>query len=178
MFTQDRDSMYKSRLLVWLSLFTAEGKIPIELMASKITSIGDPAAIQGLIRGRPISRMLLTDGTHTLVSQWIHECVNSHPACGPGHDKPLPTRVIDVGSRVPKLITAGGRIGRWVALSHCWGGNIAESTTTKNLGARLSKLVTRDLPKNFQDAISITRWLGYRYLWIDSLCILQDSKTD
>ena len=34
------------------------------------------------------------------------------------------------------------------------------------------------LPVNFRDAITITRALGYRYLWIDALCILQDSQTD
>lgn len=122
--------------------------------------------------------MLLSESTRAIVSQWVHECCNSHPACGPGHSKSLPTRVIDVGSRVPKLKISGGSLGNWVALSHCWGGNIATSTTTKNLTARLSKLVTRHLPKNFQDAISVTRWLGYRYLWIDSLCILQDSTAD
>jgi hypothetical protein len=34
------------------------------------------------------------------------------------------------------------------------------------------------LSANFRDAITITRALGIKYLWIDSLCILQDSKED
>ena len=34
------------------------------------------------------------------------------------------------------------------------------------------------LPLTFQHAIAITRKLGYQYLWIDSLCIIQDSKED
>jgi hypothetical protein len=42
----------------------------------------------------------------------------------------------------------------------------------------LSKIEIGDLPTNFQDAIYLTRELGISYLWIDSLCILQDSKQD
>ena len=34
------------------------------------------------------------------------------------------------------------------------------------------------MPQNFQDAVLVTRLLGLRYLWIDSLCIIQDSKSD
>lgn len=34
------------------------------------------------------------------------------------------------------------------------------------------------LPKTFQDAVLTTRNLGFRYLWIDALCIIQDSKDD
>jgi Heterokaryon incompatibility protein (HET) len=34
------------------------------------------------------------------------------------------------------------------------------------------------LPKTFQDALEVTRYFGVRYLWIDSLCILQDSQDD
>jgi hypothetical protein len=34
------------------------------------------------------------------------------------------------------------------------------------------------LSKTFQNAIEITRRLSVRYLWIDSLCIIQDSKDD
>ena len=34
------------------------------------------------------------------------------------------------------------------------------------------------LPKVFQDAIHIAGWFGISYLWIDSLCILQDSHHD
>lgn len=34
------------------------------------------------------------------------------------------------------------------------------------------------MPKTFQDAVTITRNLGIQYLWIDSLCIIQDSVED
>ncbi|KAK1502880.1 hypothetical protein CTAM01_04869 [Colletotrichum tamarilloi] len=34
------------------------------------------------------------------------------------------------------------------------------------------------LSKTFQDAVLVTRRLGIKYIWIDSLCIIQDSKLD
>ena len=71
-----------------------------------------------------------------------------------------------------------GRIGRYNTLSHCWGGEVPLTTTTATLGARKEEIPFTALPKTFQDAVIITRKLGIRYLWIDSLCILQDSRDD
>ncbi|TVY55546.1 hypothetical protein LCER1_G002742 [Lachnellula cervina] len=34
------------------------------------------------------------------------------------------------------------------------------------------------LPPSFRDAVIVTRELGIRYLWIDSLCIVQDDLDD
>jgi len=36
----------------------------------------------------------------------------------------------------------------------------------------------RKLCQNFKDAITVTRHLGFQYIWIDSLCIIQDSFDD
>ncbi|KAK2029232.1 HET-domain-containing protein, partial [Colletotrichum zoysiae] len=66
----------------------------------------------------------------------------------------------------------------YVALSHCWGGPIPSSTVLADLEARKVELPLEPLPRNFQDAIAVTRALGIRYLWIDSLCIIQDSQAD
>jgi hypothetical protein len=51
-------------------------------------------------------------------------------------------------------------------------------TTTSNLKAHRSSIAWSSLPKTFQDAVAITRSLGFRYLWIDSLCIVQDDPID
>lgn len=68
--------------------------------------------------------------------------------------------------------------GDYVALSHCWGGAISLLLTSTTLHSFQMGLPSSELPPNFQDAVRITQELGIRYLWIDSLCILQDSKTD
>jgi Heterokaryon incompatibility protein (HET) len=69
-------------------------------------------------------------------------------------------------------------MGKYVALSHCWGGNMPLKTTHGCLNAYMEKLPVSLQPQNFQDAMKITMELGVRYLWIDSLCIIQDSLQD
>lgn len=53
------------------------------------------------------------------------------------------------------------------------------STTTKSsLKARLENIARNDLPKTFQNAISLVRKLKTEHIWIDSLCIIQDDDKD
>ena len=52
------------------------------------------------------------------------------------------------------------------------------TTTTGNIASRRAGIPLGDMPKTFRDAVLITRRLGVRYLWIDSLCIIQDSPAD
>jgi hypothetical protein len=68
--------------------------------------------------------------------------------------------------------------GFYVALSHCWGNTRPLTTTTATLADHLKELAVASMPQTFRDAVLITRELGIEYLWIDSLCILQDSKED
>ncbi|KAE8361379.1 heterokaryon incompatibility protein-domain-containing protein [Aspergillus caelatus] len=69
---------------------------------------------------------------------------------------------------------------RYMTLSHCWGQKLDTNaiTTRGNLSSRMKGIKLDDLPANFRDAISITRRLGIQYLWIDALCIIQDSQAD
>jgi hypothetical protein len=111
----------------------------------------------------------------------------------------MPTRVIDVGDgqTVRLFLTDKDEISQgahYVALSHCWGkltkkqtdewcditGNKEGwNTTTSNKEDRRAKgFLVEKLPLTFQDAIRVTRELGQRYLWIDSLCIIQDDLED
>jgi hypothetical protein len=91
--------------------------------------------------------------------------------------------VLDVGDSLATvsirlLETEPGQSAKYVALSYCWGktGNI---TTTKNtLKERKKDISWSILPKSFQDAIDVVRFLGIRYLWIDALCIIQDDVAD
>ena len=68
----------------------------------------------------------------------------------------------------------------YLALSHCWGkkSHAAAMTTTENLDARGIRLPVSNLPKTILDAIIVTRKLGFRYLWVDTLCVIQDSTKD
>lgn len=129
--------------------------------------------------------------------QWcdkFHHC-NQHDNYE--HDeeskKPLPTRLIDIGKLDDscnnqddlKLVLGKEiRVGSYIALSHCWGKPTDEEkqrycTTNKNIVGRVEQgFKITELPWTFQDAVKVTRELGIRYLWIDSLCILQDDDKD
>ncbi|KAK0669853.1 heterokaryon incompatibility protein-domain-containing protein [Cercophora samala] len=133
-----------------------------------------------------------SDATVKTITAWLKDC-SGHKACQLPHNTPpfRPTRLIAVGTREsPKLrlidtrsdmdflVDHSGGVGKYIALSHCWGGNIAcKLTTTRH--RFMKNYITEDtLPLNFRHAIAITRRLGIPYLWIDSLCILQDSPAD
>jgi hypothetical protein len=113
----------------------------------------------------------------------LSKCEKTHHKCSRRPTK-LPKRVICVGtdddSTQPlRLLETTGEIDRYITLSHCWG-NPAKgySTTSKNLTQHRNGISWAQLPTTFQDAILLTRKLGVQYLWIDSLCIIQDDKRD
>lgn len=66
----------------------------------------------------------------------------------------------------------------YVALSYCWGIGQSVTTVSTNYEAMKQGIHIAELPPTIQDAITVTRNLGQRYLWIDALCIIQDSSTD
>lgn len=99
----------------------------------------------------------------------------------------MPTRVVDVGVRPAvadsmldtiRVVSKPATRHNYAALSHCWGGMIDLVLTTHNVKEFQASIPCSALASNFQDAIAITRSLGLRYLWIDSLCIIQDSAED
>ncbi|KAH8809995.1 heterokaryon incompatibility protein-domain-containing protein [Hyaloscypha sp. PMI_1271] len=65
-----------------------------------------------------------------------------------------------------------------MTLSHCWGSLQILTTKKDNLNAHKQGIDLTTLPKTFQDAIEVTRSIGIKYLWIDSLCIIQDDIED
>jgi hypothetical protein len=118
------------------------------------------------------------------VRGWLHDCRKNHAACQQAKPDPpeLPTRVIDVGSahgsEDPYLYESGGQQADYIALSHCWGKNPVIMTTQNTLNSRKAAIEWSSLPKTFQDTIGLTRQFGVKYLWIDSLCIIQDDTAD
>jgi len=114
------------------------------------------------------------------VRKWLRECNEQH-MCMP-QDGPLPTRVLDLGegpgSHSITLFESLGRHGRYLALSHCWGLSSRIKTKKRTIEAHKRGISFSTLPKTFQDAIATARMLSIRYLWIDTLCIIQDDVTD
>lgn len=71
-----------------------------------------------------------------------------------------------------------GEKSQYAALSYCWGdGTQRITTTTSNYREHMVEL-PHILPQTISDAIEVCRKVGIRYLWIDALCIFQDSDDD
>jgi hypothetical protein len=129
---------------------------------------------------RPIPTDPFNEQCFDTIRLWRSECTG-HVNCSKTALVELPKRVIEIpanSSEPPRLRVTNGEFGQYVILSHCWG--------SKGLAKLRGSLVTSyqeaidpdTLPKSFLDAINITRRLGFRYLWIDALCIIQDSQRD
>lgn len=120
-----------------------------------------------------------------LVAEWLRTCVSYHARCGNSSDAPLPKRLVDVGStpgcQEIRLRETQDLSGRYITLSHCWGSALGYRpvrSVRENVEKMKESIPWNTLSKTFQDAIWLTQELGIRYIWIDSLCILQDDQQD
>ncbi|EJT82482.1 hypothetical protein GGTG_02455 [Gaeumannomyces tritici R3-111a-1] len=142
---------------------------------------------------RPIRRLpspeSLSAENVEMMRQWIRDCQSHAPCRLPESSKPwLPTRLLDVGSaeddRAPRLVlTSTSQVegAIYAALSHMWGDAEAAppfQTSQYNYEEAKMGIPMSVLPQNFRDAIETCRHLDVPFIWIDSLCIIQDSIDD
>jgi hypothetical protein len=130
----------------------------------------------------------------SIVLDWISNCQKNHKACAVSRCQwtDPPSRMLDVGlsadaSKVRLISTQNSDCVGWgtssaaspyATLSHCWGSVTVLQTTKESLSQRMAGIDWERLPKTFQDAIKIVRALQIRFIWIDSLCIIQDDDLD
>ena len=143
-------------------------------------SIDDPLC--DIVQERLIQSDCGSENGLQVAISWLQKCLTSHHKFCNNVESPLPKRVIYIGrsdtTSDPYLLETDNEIGAWVALSHCWGQGTSFTTTTTNLLERKKGIPFTDFPATFRDAITISRRLGIEHLWIDSLCIIQDSASD
>ncbi|RYN39767.1 hypothetical protein AA0112_g3660 [Alternaria arborescens] len=116
----------------------------------------------------------------------LQKCLIEHPKCAETQNFSwFPERLLCLepnsgGQGSLRLVETRDQIpqGSWIALSHCWGSERFMCTTTKNIHDHKKMIDPSTLPPTFQDTIIVARELGVSYLWIDSLCIIQDDKDD
>jgi hypothetical protein len=126
-----------------------------------------------------------SDETFSEITSWMSSCVDSHDLCSPLESNYRPLRVIDVGApgvgggfQDPFLSIGTESPGHYATLSYRWGNGLTFTTTSLTIESFKVAIPLDSMPQTFQDAIHVTRRLGLRYLWIDALCILQDSPQD
>jgi hypothetical protein len=116
---------------------------------------------------------------------WFNKCLTTHVRCNVNRNHPVwyPTRLLDLGiagasyHSVRLMHSAEEAMsGPYVTLSHCWGRSQFIQLNRSTSSVLRSGIPVDDLPKTFRDAVVITRRLGIRYIWIDSMCIQQVRK--
>ncbi|TVY44704.1 hypothetical protein LOCC1_G004620 [Lachnellula occidentalis] len=116
-----------------------------------------------------------------LASEWLRNCNDHHDNClHASHDCKLPTRLLRIDRQNCQLTHSVNLPcnTKYATLSHCWGTGQNLKLTKSNLHAFENTIPWNELCKTFQDAIFIASKLDIDYLWIDSLCIIQDDGED
>ena len=117
------------------------------------------------------------------IKKWCADCTENHTTCTASKVPPvMPDRILDVSPRSDgsiRLVESLDKCASYVALSYCWGDAKAHwATTTSNLDRQKTNISHDSIPDLFKDVVRICQALGIRYLWIDSLCVVQDSIED
>ncbi|PFH59657.1 hypothetical protein XA68_12062 [Ophiocordyceps unilateralis] len=123
-----------------------------------------------------------TDEAFDLAKMWLQNCRENHVLC-PISSHVVPMRVMDLDGLDQSRIYLRHHLetdAEYSALSYCWGpGSPGLFTTTTNFASHQHDgIPIQDLPRTIRDAIHATKKLGLRYLWVDRLCIIQDSVQD
>ncbi|KAF9469586.1 heterokaryon incompatibility protein-domain-containing protein [Collybia nuda] len=144
---------------------------------------GAPAPWKAIGLGGDVPTQPSGTDSAVIIKPWLDHCDQNHSLCQtdrtPGSQgELLPRRVLDLSGGQIRLIETQGRRGRYVALSHCWGKEQLLTTTRGTIAERMLGITMQQLPRTFQDAVTITRGLGLQYIWIDSLCIIQKDAED
>lgn len=115
-----------------------------------------------------------------LAQRWTNDCLESHPRCNLDRPPFYPSRLLLIAQEPIQLVITKGWSNRpgYATLSHCWGKIEFETLKLANIEDLERGIPNRFLTKTFLDAIQVTRNVGLTYLWIDSLCIIQDSSQD
>ncbi|KAF2460553.1 hypothetical protein BDY21DRAFT_167593 [Lineolata rhizophorae] len=144
------------------------------LIGGVTLSVNDDSHLSHSILGRPMTEPMGSLLTLNRARKWVETCNDCHKGCRPRHNL-LPRRVIDVGengSTEPiKLYEPTKTTGDYTILSHH--GNSDHDLATISEAIRRDGLAISELPKSFQDAVTVTRHLGIRHIWIDVLCMGQ-----
>lgn len=122
----------------------------------------------------------------SIMDTWMRTCIESHPLCNLPKTLPSyrPTRLLKVDNSHTFRLVLGTECPptlQYVALTYCWGTKAVESLLRllQSTAEDLSREQPVDnLPKTFRDAIDVSQHFGVDYIWIDRLCIFQDSPED
>ena len=128
-------------------------------------------------------RQFLDTADMAVAQSWLKSCRETHGALCRSTKLQSDSeifdsfRLVDVQTRV--VVTIKSHV-EYLALSYVWGGRQLQTFMSKKANSldssgRLVDLhLPFPLPATIEDAISVTKRLGFRYMWVDVVCIVQD----
>ena len=124
-----------------------------------------------------------SDESLALMKGWIDDCQRRHHLCMkmPHQRVCGPKRLLQCLSDGSVRLETQSPAQRcdYIALSYCWGdGTAVKKTTMETLDRHQLGIPEKSLPRIYREVAAIARGLNIAYLWIDSLCIIQDSPED
>lgn len=171
---------------VWLYLRVEEARLWAWLEISEGPYMKSPS--DGEIKGALFSGRTSSNGWFDNINNWLRDCRDGHAHCRVTNTgAELPSRLLDVGTsaqgaeQLPVRLCSTCDMAQnplYLTLSYCWGKARFLRLLGENHDECFRGIPESKLPATFRDAVTVTRRLGFRYLWIDSLCIIQDSEAD
>ncbi|KAK2682209.1 Heterokaryon incompatibility [Fusarium oxysporum f. sp. vasinfectum] len=159
-----------------------KGKTYVEFLSYEITTDEVDWRTKPLTR-KPIVADPLSDITAATIRDWKLRCDTSqskaHTICSRPSPGFFPTRLIEIIPHV-RLVDGKSLNGdtEYTALSYCWGGDLKTCLRESNKDSYRTEIPWDKIPRTIQDAILTSQKLGIGFIWVDSLCIIQDSKAD
>ncbi|KAI1081927.1 heterokaryon incompatibility protein-domain-containing protein [Whalleya microplaca] len=135
----------------------------------------------------PVHSLKISERTDSLqswnyITKRLDNCENNHRHCRRASEW-YPSRLVEISSRQTELYfrvisTSESKIvGGYITLSHRWFPDDELKLTEDTLDHYQKEISSDLMPKKFLDAVMVAQKLGIRYLWIDSLCIIQDQQS-
>lgn len=144
-----------------------------------------PLEMEGLDFSGELSPSTDSEGSLTFATERFRDCVQNHERCRESHiSRRLPSRLIrinDTGEPTSAHLVLSKDVDEaelYFTMSHCWGSGHVLRLTKDKVDEFRAKIPVSELPKAFIDCFDVVRRLGGRYVWIDSLCIVQDDPDD
>ncbi|KAK1762163.1 heterokaryon incompatibility protein [Phialemonium atrogriseum] len=169
--------LYKGRVFLYVTRTGKDGQrwtsSPEEFLL-----LQPSAGTQGVCMGRSVDRNYVSTN---LIRQWMSYCEDNHgSACSSAGRRPSMSISWFVDTETNCLVPAPEG-SRYVALSYVWGKVPMLKALKANVLAlqkpgALSREFAAEIPSTIRHAMSLVRSLGERYLWVDSLCIVQDDE--
>jgi hypothetical protein len=175
---------FSDRAQIWFYSFTVhpESETFLNLIPPTVVCCGMLLMMclneeRNRLLGTPYSRLIdrSTPEAINLIRWWMTTCERDHTSCRKTSNGFMPIRLLHIADGMISLQLNVEETKPYMALSHCWGPVKPIMLLKRSLELFQKCIPWADLPRTFREAVALARGLGFEYIWIDTLCIIQVS---